>query len=70
MPHAAFQAGWSPGVYDLMPQDFTQQKAHWGPRMLNADSEVVEFQHARLQGLTFVRPVDDSKYFGCVRVAC
>lgn len=63
MRHAAREFGWTPGVYDLFEQDFTQQKVAWGERMLNADSQVVEFQHARLDGPTFIRPIDDSKYF-------
>jgi hypothetical protein len=63
MRHAAAWNGWSPGVYDLMPQDFTVQMQHWGDLMLNADAEVCEFQHADIFEDTFIRPITDSKYF-------
>lgn len=63
MRHAAKQHGWNPGIYDLFEQDFRVQKAAWGEHMLNADSVVVAFQDARLDGPCFIRPIDDSKYF-------
>lgn len=63
MRHAAKAHGWTPGVYDLFDQDFLAQKAAWGERMLNADSRVMAFRDVRLDGPTFLRPIDDSKYF-------
>ena len=63
MRHAAKLYGWKPGVFDVGPFDFTVQKSHWGNLMLNHDSEVMEFQDVRLTKPTFMRPVDDSKYF-------
>lgn len=63
MRHSAKAHGWTPGVYDLFDQDFLVQKAAWGDRMLNADSRVMAFQDVRLDGPTFLRPIDDSKYF-------
>ncbi|MCC7247089.1 MAG: ATP-grasp domain-containing protein [Lysobacter sp.] len=63
MRHAAKAHGWNPGVYDLFDQDFLVQKAAWGDRMLNADSRVMAFQEVRLDKPTFLRPIDDSKYF-------
>jgi hypothetical protein len=62
MRHVARRNGWTPGVYDVFEQDFIAQKAAWGDRLLNADSQVVAFRDARLTE-AFVRPVDDSKYF-------
>ncbi len=61
--HAARRHGWTPGVYDLEPFDFLAQKAAWGERMLNADARVSSFRDARVDQVSFVRPVDDSKYF-------
>lgn len=63
MRHAARAHGWTPGVYDLFDQDFHAQLAAWGDRMLNADSRVMAFEDVRLAQPTFLRPVDDSKYF-------
>lgn len=63
MRHSAKEHGWVPGVYDLFDQDFRAQKAAWGDRMLNADSRIVAFQNVRLDRPSFVRPIDDSKYF-------
>lgn len=64
MRHVAVSNGWTPGVYDLFYQNFLVQKGVWGKRMLNFDSQVVSFRDARLSEPTFVRPIDDSKYFG------
>ena len=63
MRHTARAQGWTPGVYDLFDQDFHAQKAAWGERMLNADSQVMAFKDVRLDRPTFLRPIDDSKYF-------
>lgn len=63
MRHSAKAHGWTPGVYDLFDQDFHAQRAAWGDRMLNADSHVMAFRDIRLDGPTFLRPIDDSKYF-------
>lgn len=63
MRHSARKYGWDPGVYDLFDQDFLAQKAAWGERMLNADSRVLAFEEVQLEHPTFLRPIDDSKYF-------
>jgi hypothetical protein len=63
MRHSARKFGWNPGVYDLFDQNFNVQKQHWGDLMLNFDAEVVAFKDANLSGDTFIRPIDDSKYF-------
>lgn len=64
MRHVARENGWIPGVYDIFDQDFTVQMKHWGHLMLNADSIVVKFKDTPLLTEdTFIRPVDDSKYF-------
>jgi len=44
-------------------EDFHAQLAAWGDRMLNADSRVMAFKDVRLDRPTFLRPIDDSKYF-------
>lgn len=63
MRHSAKKFGWTPGVYDLFDQNFVIQKSHWGDLMLNYDSEVVLFKDAVVTEDTFIRPIDDSKYF-------
>lgn len=63
MRHSARKYRWDPGVYDLFDQDFLAQKAAWGERMLNADSRVLAFEEVQLEHPTFLRPIDDSKYF-------
>ena len=63
MRHAARRNRWNPGVFDLEPFGFDVQMQHWGQRMLNADSEIVAFKDARLDGARFVRPIDDTKVF-------
>lgn len=66
MRHYADEKGWTPGVFDLEPYDFTVQKFHWGALMLNADSQVCTFELAKFpQGseLLFIRPIQDSKVF-------
>lgn len=63
MRHTAKKEGWSPGVYDLFEHNFLVQKEHWGDEMLNADSEVKAFKDVILTEDTFIRPIDDSKYF-------
>lgn len=63
MRHAVARYGWTPGIYNLLEQNFEVQKEHWGDRMLNHDSVVVPFAKAQLHEPAFVRPVDDSKHF-------
>lgn len=64
MRHAAARYGWSPGVFDLIHQDFEQQRAHWGLHMLNTDSSVQVLRDADFEGdRVFVRPVADNKHF-------
>lgn len=63
MRHAAARNGWTPGVYDLFHYDFLVQKSVWGERMLNFDSQVSAFRDVRLTEPSFMRPIDDSKYF-------
>ena len=63
MRHAARAHGWTPGVYDLDGQDFVQQREAWGDRLLNADACIQAFRDIRLDRPTFLRPVDDSKFF-------
>lgn len=63
MRHAAKANGWSPGVYDLFDQDFRVQLAHWRDHMLNADSTICMFKNVKIDEMTFIRPIDDSKYF-------
>ncbi|MFZ5441693.1 MAG: ATP-grasp domain-containing protein [Myxococcota bacterium] len=63
MRHAARRAGWQPGVFDLFEQDFPKQLAHWGEHLLNARSRVCRFGEVRLDGATFLRPVQDTKSF-------
>ncbi len=61
--HAARTYGWTPGVFDLGPYDFTVQLEHWGGHMLNADSRVSAFKDAVVGKAAFVRPIHDSKAF-------
>jgi hypothetical protein len=64
MRHAAKKYGWNPGVFDLEPFDFDEQREHWGQHMLNADSEICTFGEVRFSdGPRFVRPVQDTKVF-------
>lgn len=63
MRHSAKQFGWTPGVYDLEPFDFTKQLAKWGDLMLNADAQVTPFKDVVFEGLAFLRPIHDSKVF-------
>ena len=63
MRHTAKAEGWTPGVYDLFDQNFSVQLAHWGDMMLNADSVVAPFHAVNITEPTFIRPIDDSKYF-------
>ena len=63
MRHTAQAQHWQPGVYDLFAQNFTVQKQYWGERLLNFDAEVIAFKHAVITDDTFIRPIDDSKYF-------
>lgn len=53
MRHTAKKNGWTPGVFDLEPYDFTIQRGNWGNHMLNADSEVYAFHEAKWPTLTF-----------------
>jgi hypothetical protein len=61
--HAARKYGWTPGVFDLEPFDFTVQMQHWGNHMLNADARVQRFQNINLKEPSFLRPIHDSKCF-------
>lgn len=63
MRHTAKAQGWHPGVYDLFEQDFRVQFEHWGDLMLNADSTIVPFKDAEVTEVSFIRPINDSKYF-------
>lgn len=66
MRHAARKYGWSPGVFDLEPQDFRRQLLYWGEHMLNAGSWVGPFRDAVFppdEEYAFVRPTTDSKCF-------
>ena len=64
MRHTAKAQGWTPGVYDLFDRNFHAQLAHWGERMLNFDSRILPFKDVpRLTQPTFLRPIDDSKFF-------
>lgn len=64
MRHYARKYNLTPGVFDLEPFDFSQQKKHWGQEMLNYDSEVVSFKNAApQQEHFFCRPIEDSKSF-------
>ena len=63
MRHYAQKVAWNPGVFDLAPHDFEEQRQHWGDAMLNADSEVVRFAEVRFGGDRFVRPIEDTKAF-------
>lgn len=64
MRHAAARHGWSPGVFDLIHQDFEQQRTHWGRHMLNFDSRIQALRDAQFEGdRVFVRPVADTKHF-------
>jgi ATP-grasp domain, R2K clade family 3 len=63
MRHTAKAMGWTPGVYDLFDINFLVQKEHWGKELLNHDAQVISFRDAILEHPTFIRPIDDSKYF-------
>jgi hypothetical protein len=63
MRHSAVKNNWTPGVYDLFLQNYLVQAAHWGDMMLNYDAIVVPFKNAVVTEDTFIRPIDDSKYF-------
>lgn len=64
MRHTAKAQGWSPGIYDLFEQNFNVQLQHWSERMLNFDSMILPFKEVPfLTEPTFLRPIDDSKYF-------
>ncbi len=63
MRHTAKKMGWNPGVYDLFDINFEIQRKHWKNELLNFDAEVVEFKNAWIEEPTFIRPIDDSKYF-------
>lgn len=55
--------GWTPGVFDLGPYDFTVQLEHWGSHMLNADSRISPLKDAEVHKAAFIRPIHDSKAF-------
>lgn len=64
MRHVAREHGWIPGVYDIFHQNFSVQLEHWGDMLLNYDSDVMKFKDVpELSRPTFIRPIDDSKYF-------
>jgi hypothetical protein len=61
--HAAKQAGWLPGVFDLEPFDFQIQMTHWGNHMLNSAARVMPFRDVKIEQRSFLRPIQDSKAF-------
>jgi ATP-grasp domain, R2K clade family 3 len=64
MRHAAARYRWSPGLFDLIDQDFERQRAHWGRHMLNAESRVCALSEAIFDAeRMFVRPAADNKHF-------
>jgi ATP-grasp domain-containing protein len=63
MRHTAKANDWNPGVYDLFDVNFLVQYSHWGKDLLNHDALVVPFKNAEIFEPTFIRPIDDSKYF-------
>ena len=77
MRHSAKKNGWTPGVFDLEPFDFTEQLKHWGTHMLNSACVVKPFSEITLsdfidenesgEGVNvhrrFLRPIHDSKAF-------
>lgn len=63
MRHTAQKFNWTPGVYDLAECDFLVQRQRWGERMLNFDSQVLRFKDAHLSAPSFIRPIEDTKYF-------
>jgi hypothetical protein len=61
---AVVRNGWAPGIFDLLAQDFEQQRSHWGEHMLNFRSDVCTLADAKFtEERMFVRPTNDSKYF-------
>ncbi|EDY21378.1 conserved hypothetical protein [Chthoniobacter flavus Ellin428] len=61
---AVLRNQWSPGLFDVLDQDFETQREHWGAHMLNFDSVVSSVRDAAFTTESmFVRPVNDSKYF-------
>lgn len=63
MRHYARKMNFNPGVFDLFEQNFNVQMEHWGKFMLNADSKVQAFKDVKITEPSFLRPIDDSKYF-------
>ena len=62
--HATKKYGWNPGVFDLEPFDFTQQREKWGEHMLNYNSVISTFENASFaEEDMFIRPIHDSKVF-------
>lgn len=56
--------GYTPGVFDLEPYDFTKQLQHWGGHMLNSRSIVTTMGDAAPSDQEFFcRPILDSKSF-------
>lgn len=64
MRHYAKKHNLIPGVFDLEPFDFNEQKKHWGHEMLNYDSQIFAFKDAQpVAEIFFTRPIEDSKSF-------
>lgn len=63
MRNVARERGWYPGVFDLEPYDFLEQRKHWGTHMLNHDAMVMPFHEVNIMGDMFLRPLQDSKVF-------
>lgn len=63
MRHIAKREGWNPGVFDLEPITFMEQRKHWGDMMLNHDCEVLPYKDIKITTPMFMRPTDDSKHF-------
>lgn len=62
--HSARKYQWNPGVFDLEPYNFIEQRNHWGKEMLNYSSEVLPFGSVVFnESLMFIRPIEDSKAF-------
>lgn len=57
--------GWRPGVLDLedVASFHNLMACPWKERLLNRDSVVTTFGEARLDDTSFIRPVNDAKFF-------
>jgi len=65
MRKSAKANGWRPGVVDLEEIASFQSlmSSPWRKHLLNADSVVSTFGEATLDGASFIRPVNDAKFF-------